>query len=249
MLKNKYIKLASIMLMLCIITTCGVSGTFAKYTTEGTVTDSARVAKWGVTLDINSDNAFAASYGENVKSSSSSKKVVAPGTDGTLLDLSITGTPEVAVRYTVDVDLELSGWVYDTDKEHCPLVFTVYRKTALGGSYTKLQDVYIDGTLCKSVAELETALEKMVITALMLTDNSTEEGTGRKQIMDLPVSPIANPGNLIKVDWRWDIDITDDPSTPENEQYERNLLDTKIGTSATPPTVSFEIDLTIEQID
>ena len=52
MLKNKYLKLAAILLILCMVTTCGISGTLAKYTTGGTATDSARVAKWILLLPV-----------------------------------------------------------------------------------------------------------------------------------------------------------------------------------------------------
>ena len=55
MKKNKFMRLASVMLMLCLITTCAISGTFAKYTTSGTATDTARVAKWGVGVEVDGE--------------------------------------------------------------------------------------------------------------------------------------------------------------------------------------------------
>ena len=59
MKKNKFMRLASVMLMLCLITTCAISGTFAKYTTSATATDTARVAKWGVKVVVTGKEAFA----------------------------------------------------------------------------------------------------------------------------------------------------------------------------------------------
>ena len=48
--KNHTLKLAGILLALVLVTSCFVGGTFAKYVTEGTGSDSARVAKFGVTV-------------------------------------------------------------------------------------------------------------------------------------------------------------------------------------------------------
>ena len=51
-MKNKFFKVASLMIMLCLISTCAIGTTFAKYVTGDTATDSARVAKWGVRLTM-----------------------------------------------------------------------------------------------------------------------------------------------------------------------------------------------------
>lgn len=48
MKKNKMMRAASALLIAVLLTTCAVSGTFAKYTTSETGSDTARVAKWGV---------------------------------------------------------------------------------------------------------------------------------------------------------------------------------------------------------
>ena len=50
MKKNRFIKLASGLLVLCLMTTCVIGATLAKYTTAGSGADTARVAKWGVTV-------------------------------------------------------------------------------------------------------------------------------------------------------------------------------------------------------
>lgn len=47
MKKNKMMRLASCLLVAILLTTSVISGTFAKYTTSSTGTDSARVATWG----------------------------------------------------------------------------------------------------------------------------------------------------------------------------------------------------------
>ncbi len=57
MKKNKMLRMASALLVLTLLTTCIIGGTFAKYTTSGTATDTARVAKWGVKVEC-TGNAF-----------------------------------------------------------------------------------------------------------------------------------------------------------------------------------------------
>ncbi len=46
MKKNTMMRIASVLLVAVVLTTCAISGTFAKYTSEKEVSDSATVAKW-----------------------------------------------------------------------------------------------------------------------------------------------------------------------------------------------------------
>ncbi len=108
MKKNRFIKLASGLLVLCLMTTCVIGATLAKYTTAKDTQDSARVAKWGVRITAVANSAFKTEYNKDdnsykkgavtVKSSADDKKVVAPGTSGSAAQISLSGTPEVAVR-------------------------------------------------------------------------------------------------------------------------------------------------------
>ena len=59
--KNWTMRAAVLMLVLVLITSCFVGGTFAKYVTSGSGTDSARVAKFGVTVTASGD-LFAKEY-------------------------------------------------------------------------------------------------------------------------------------------------------------------------------------------
>ena len=111
MKKNRFLKVACAMVILCLITTCAVSTTFAKYTTGGSASDEARVAKWGVEVTMDADPAFANEYSKTtnvitVKSDNGDEVVVAPGTSSSEvaggLKFAITGTPEVAVDITID---------------------------------------------------------------------------------------------------------------------------------------------------
>ena len=94
MKKNRFLKVASAMIILCLITTCAVSTTFAKYTTAGSATDTARVAHWGITMD-----AGVSAFKDEYNSVKSGDAVVAPGTDG-YREYKVNGTPEVAYVIT-----------------------------------------------------------------------------------------------------------------------------------------------------
>ncbi|MBQ1167493.1 MAG: hypothetical protein II143_00175, partial [Bacteroidales bacterium] len=105
------------LLALTLISTCAISGTFAKYVTRAEGEDAARVAKWGVLVTVQggafadkyaaSDEAYLEDGGEySVISSVEGEKVVAPGTSAEEADMALVatvkGTPEVAARYTLE---------------------------------------------------------------------------------------------------------------------------------------------------
>ena len=91
MKKNVMMRIASVLLIAVLISTCGISGTYAKYVASDNSKDTARVAKWGVTFEVGSD-LFDAVYntddntyktmGMNVSVKSNGDNVVAPGTKG-----------------------------------------------------------------------------------------------------------------------------------------------------------------------
>lgn len=145
MKKNRFIKLASGLLVLCLMTTCVIGATLAKYTTAGSGVDQARVAKWGVRISAVANSAFNTQYNKqdagytgtlSVKSSSS-EKLVAPGTSGSAAQFSIEGTPEVAVRLSFALtevkEVKLTAGTYrNTDGatvtlagDYMPVVFTL----------------------------------------------------------------------------------------------------------------------------
>lgn len=112
MRKNKMMRAASGLLVATLLTTCVISGTFAKYTTTTSGSDKARVAYWGFNQDAKTDiDLFDASY-TNVKSENGDN-VVAPGTAKTSTfafgyDTNAkANAPEVA--YTLTVDATATG--------------------------------------------------------------------------------------------------------------------------------------------
>lgn len=94
------------LLALTLVTSCFVGGTFAKYVTEATGTDTARVAAFGVVLTAESD-VFAPEYAGNDEISvkaADTADLVAPGTEGTMTAFTLAGAPEVNVKITATLN-------------------------------------------------------------------------------------------------------------------------------------------------
>ena len=121
MKKNKMMRIASVLLVAVLLSTCAISGTFAKYVTTADAQDSARVARWGVTLTVTNDSIFFSdSYTSNngitVNTSSIGTNLVAPGTssseNGGTTRFVVAGTPEVAVEITAQINQLTAKDVY-----------------------------------------------------------------------------------------------------------------------------------------
>ena len=105
MKKNIALRLASGLMLSCLLSTCVISGTFAKYVSTYDGSDSARVAKWtfGNMTELEVDM-FDGEY-TNVKSKDATN-VVAPGTSKEVtIDVlpAAAEAPEVAYSFNIDV--------------------------------------------------------------------------------------------------------------------------------------------------
>lgn len=226
MKKNYSLRIAGFLLVLVLLSTCLISGTFAKYVTSDNGTDTARVAKWGVTINVQGSSAFNKEYQKNVSSTSitnsvasnSEDKVLAPGTEGTLFIVTTTGSPEVALNAKADFSLTLTGWEITPDLtgniEYCPLVFTVTK-----GSDAKEFKI---GSEYASIDDLTTALKACI-----------EEVNG-----DYTPNTNLNTDNdfNMTVTWKWEFEGD-------------NAKDTLLGDLNTAPKISFSYKLTLTQID
>ena len=149
MKKNKMMRIASTLLVAVLLTTSIISGTFAKYVTEGSVEDEARVAKFGVKItgqgslfdknywavDADDDQNQPGPAEENhdgdkmtMTVESMTDKVVAPGTKSPTggLSIGITGKPEVDVLITID--FEAIEDVFLKNNENLPDMTTANKK-------------------------------------------------------------------------------------------------------------------------
>ena len=118
MKKNKAMRAAGVLVIATLLTTCLTAGTFAKYTTTDSATDSARVAKFGVTVVANGSlygSAYAANHADTpvvadntvTVKASNGDNVVAPGTkNDSGIGFAVNGKPEVDVKITGTVEAE-----------------------------------------------------------------------------------------------------------------------------------------------
>ena len=103
-------RLASALLVITLLTTCIISGTFAKYISEKSATDTGTVAKWEFKVgdkDI-TEEAFTFDLFEDKTSGSYDEKdndvvmnKIAPGTSGSF-KLDLTNTSEVTAAYKIE---------------------------------------------------------------------------------------------------------------------------------------------------
>ena len=139
MKKNKMMRIASVLLVAVLMSTCAISGTFAKYVTSANSADSARVAKFGVTITANG-NIFAADYNGTVTADGGTPDLVAPGTSGNLVSMSLSGTPEVSVKVTYTGTVQLTGWTNSNGDFYCPVKVTVEGTKLCGLDYASSTD-------------------------------------------------------------------------------------------------------------
>ncbi len=229
MKKNRMMRLASLILVLTLLSTCAISGTFAKYVTTGSAQDSARVAKWGVTVGATGNEAFSTMYKDKataevtaatvVTSSAEGadgKKLVAPGTEGDLGSFGISGTPEVATIVAYSATLTLSGWEVPAPTEdneeatayYCPIEITVGETTYKGNDYENAE-----------------AFAAAVVEDL----NKTEDKAANESVA------ASN-----SVTWKWAFEGNDD------------VKDTALGDAAAAgkaATIAFSISASVTQVD
>lgn len=126
-------RVGMIALVLCLITTCLMAGTFAKYTSTYTGSATATVAKWSPEFKSGSttvsDNFTVAIEDTSLNSKVTDAKI-APGTDGSFaIEVAPNGT-EVAFDYTITVDTAHAEKIPTNLKFYSDAAFT----TELSGS-------------------------------------------------------------------------------------------------------------------
>jgi len=195
MKKNIFMRLACVVLVLTLLSTCVISGTFAKYVTTDSASDSARVAKFGVTVTADGtlfDNTYlkgatntpggdtTETSDTTVLSVESDTNVVAPGTKNDEgITFSITGTPEVDVKLDVAVTADeddvflKEGWYDDvtTGDADKVQVATKYQPVKYTLVNTTTSTTLVDG---KDLAALSAALEGLTAAHI---DAGTNLGT------------------------------------------------------------------------
>ena len=123
------VRLVAVLAVTMMFTMCFVGGTFAKYTSSATGTDSATVAKWSFKVgetDIATTNTFAFDLFKTIKDSDGINnetemnpvdgRIIAPGTQGSF-DLVLTNASQVTAQYAIDYTV--------TNNNDIPVKFSV----------------------------------------------------------------------------------------------------------------------------
>lgn len=241
MKKNMFLRVASVLLVLTLLSTCAISGTFAKYVASDKASaGQARVAKWGVTIDViagtsDDTDAFSTAYkdvavGENDASATvkSNVKVVAPGTNGTLGSITLKGAPEVALKLDATIVFELGDNWTAGGAYYCPLQVTVGDTTYYGNTYDSADD-------------FEIAIEDAIAVGLGFTALTTGAGVYTKNITTFPTDGI-DLTDSVSITWEWA--FTDD--TVAHKQTDKN--DSILGDAA-DATIDFSATVAATQLN
>ena len=240
--KNHTLKLAGILLALVLVTSCFVGGTFAKYVTKGTGTDKARVAKFGVKVTADGST-FADAYVTDDKTvtgiaesviSSTEDKVVAPGTSGKMAAITITGTPEVAVNVSYNLEeMKLQNWKAEDGSFYCPLTISITKYSTEFGTKTT---VHIPG--------LDYTSADAFIGAVRQEINSYSVNYPPKTALN-----DKNENDVLEISWAW---AFEDHKTYANDAKQTDEKDTWLGDQAAlnnAATIALKVVTTVTQID
>lgn len=235
-------RVAGLLLALVLVTSCFVGGTFAKYVTYGGGQDHARVAKFGVKVEAAGD-VFAKEYdakdptvqdyngqviAKSVISSDGKTKLVAPGTakDGALT-VSVTGTPEVAVKveYVAHVTFnesltEPDNWKDKDGHYYCPLVITVNGTPYNGLDY-------------ESATDFENAVEGAI------------NGLTKNYPANTDLSQSSSKG--VAISWEWPFEGATGVKGSQSDEKDTYLGDQAAAGKAA--TVGIVVATTVTQID
>lgn len=231
--KNVTLRAAAVLFALALITSCFVGGTFAKYVTNGTGSDKARVAKFGVTVTANG-TMFAEKYDtdKEAKTVVSSRvgvaegdkdNVVAPGTSGKMVSMKLSGQPEVDVHVNYAPTVTLSdNWTMEDGTFYCPLQITI-------GTVT------IDGLKFNAKAALVAAIENEIV-------SNTSNNKTYKAGTDL--STVGN--DALAISWAWPFETRDEAGKSNDAK------DTHLGNQAAlnnAATIEISVVTTVTQVD
>lgn len=232
MKKNKMMRLASLLLVMVLMTTCIIGGTFAKYTTSVTSSDSARVAYWGFQSanSMNLTGLFKDAYDGTVDSVDG-KDVIAPGTSGSTTfafawdeettawdgaKVNVTG-PEVAYEFTVAVE------------ENCDALI----KANPNIQWQLDENGY--GTWDEMIADIKAL-------------SGDASGTHEYAPNTLPTAFTA-ADTVHTISWQWIFETADVNGTEDNEMAIQDAADTAMGNAAELDDCSITITITATQVD
>lgn len=265
MKKSRSMRLASALLVLTLLSTCMISGTFAKYTTQASASDTAKVAKWGVTV-VASNALFEENYttddtvetfsytGVYSVDAKDDTDVIAPGTKGSMT-FSIDGTPEVAVNVKVEFD-KTEG----TDLKMITLPAGIYKDytkatyaegetvAAYNGTFTLTANYYpVLWTLKR--ADTSSATKTVVTNMENVTLQDVENYFDTLSVNYDPNTDLGKTFGYYELSWEWPYETEGKDAA---DTYLGNVIaatPTDIDTTGVLTTEAFSLDITVTQID
>lgn len=253
MKKNKMMRIASVLLIAALLSTSVISGTFAKYVTTKSISDTARVAKFGVNITADG-SLFEEKYDIGVTDaqttvlSASSDDVVAPGTKNeTGLTFSISGDPEVDVH----IDFVMDADSYDV----CLPAGTYNNLTGIGEStFTVAADGYHPLKFyLKKDGTVVTGCNGVPLSAIREYLNTTFSGGTMSTIHASNDSgaSLANAFGTYTLTWEWPFSVNDAADTFLGQYAADSSIELPTGVSASDIKLgaSVTISITVTQVD
>jgi len=222
MKKNWAFRLAGLAIVMTLVTSSLVAGTYAKYTQAVTGAATVRVAKFAFNLKDGTGTFTQAQSGEAAFDifSYTDSGVYDDGSDGTFIAPGTTGSLALEVENLSEVDVTATFALTETNAGSVPLYYTLGADTQRYSAV--LTGGYDGGGTYQGLAALQSAL-------------ATAAGT-------LQASDGTTPTEItLTLNWIWAFETA---GTGQSD-----ALDTALGVNATPPTVKLAIATTVTQKD
>ncbi len=227
MKKNVMMRAASALGVAVLLSTCVISGTFAKYTTSATGSDTARVAKWGFesAAELTITDLF--THGDTDVTSANTDKVIAPGTKHSVdfwFEYDKTSNniaaPEVDYTFEVTASLVCSDEANNLIKNNPSITWS------------------LDGTTGMTWDQLINAIQALDGNA---TNNRYEAGSLPEAFYGTTDAPLTKH----TIGWEWAFENT----TSEESKKEQDGKDTMMGNLDVLQTVTITITITATQVN
>ncbi len=259
-MKRNSMRIAALLLVLVLLTTAAVGGTFAKYVSKAENTDQARAAYWGFDATNRNKNVFNLFDPEYVNKdkvtvkSADGADVYAPGTKGeTSIDFVYVESGNTAIKapevaYTFDLTATLYGSNAQQNEHLSYYVQSGENKIACADENEVMEAIVtllgVEGTeLVKKIEEVEG------------TANYTEDAEmyGVKLTYSAEFAPGELPdfmdnNQVLTIGWEW---VFEKEGDSDNADWDRN--DTQIGNQewfwGQTDELYFEITVGATQVD
>ncbi len=246
-------KLLVLLLSLCLITSSFVGGTLAKYVTTGEATDSARVAKWGITFADTASETFSLTYDTNDSNkdvySIGGDDVVAPGTSGSAT-FQMSGQPETKYQVTMTMDEAINSDVFLVKGNYAYPADAGYVGMNIADTDFVTTDSYLTDAKYLPI-EYTVALTSTNGTITSSPNGSYRTLAEVKTKLDaVKVDFDANKGCDVSltISWKWAFDNQNDKMDTVLGDIIANNTDLIIGASGSSTSIAYKVIMTATQI-